>query len=110
MIDVRMMGPLAFRDFTLEAPCQQARGHTHNYDHVTFVQAGSVKVFYRLTPDGEEKESKIYKVGEFFLVKKDVYHRIKALQPDTRYTCVFAHRDADGLVAEEYQGFEKAYV
>lgn len=110
MTDARVMGPLTFRDMNLGGPCQQHSGHTHNYDHITFVQRGKVKVFTKPALDGEESEYGTYQAGDFILIKKDVYHRIKALEEGTRYACVYAHRDADGLVAEEYGGFDNAYV
>ncbi len=110
MTDTIELGPFAYRPFALDRECQENHGHTHNYDHMTFVQAGSVQVFGRSTPDGEEQESRTYKAGEFFLIPKDMYHRIKAMEPNTRYVCMFAHRDGDGLVTQEYQGYEEAYV
>jgi quercetin dioxygenase-like cupin family protein len=110
MIDVTIFGPLAYRAFTLERECQENQGHTHNHDHVTFVRAGSLRVFSRTDPDGPEEGSRVYRAGDFFLVRKDVYHRIKAMEPDTRYACVFAHRDADGLITREYEGYHAAYV
>ena len=109
MTGLTILGPVAMRSFTLARKCEESHGHAHNYDHVTFVQSGAVQVFYRLGPDMPEKESREFKAGDFFLVKAEVYHRIKATQPDTRYACVFTHRDFDGAIVQEYNGNDPAY-
>ncbi len=109
-MSVTVLGPVACRSFELKKKCEENQGHRHNYDHVTFVQAGSLKVFWKTAPDDPENESRVFKVGEFFLVKKDVYHRIKAMKPGTRYVCVFTHRDFGGeTVVQEYNGYLDAY-
>lgn len=107
---VEVLGPVAYRPFELDRVCQESIGHTHNYDHVTFVQSGALKVYYRRPGEDEERESRVFRVGEFFLVKAEVLHRIKAVEPNTRYACVFTHRDFEGQVIQEYNGNEAAYV
>ena len=100
------LGPIAYRAFVLERTCEEDAGHSHNFDHVTFVNAGKVRVFFG---DGMiEPECHDYAAGEFFLCKAEVHHRIKAMEPNTRYTCMFSHRDADGLVTQSYES-EAAY-
>ncbi len=108
-----VLGPVALRRFDLLEVCQENQGHAHNYDHVTFVVRGAVKVFYRLPDEAEERESPVFRAGDerpYFLVKKDVHHRIKAVEPNTRYACVFAHHDHDGAAVQEYAGNEASYV
>lgn len=109
MSDLTILGPIAHRDFTLAKTCHENQGHAHHYDHVTFVQAGSVKVFWRKPGETVERESGPFKTGEFFLVKAEVSHRLKALEDGTRYACVFTHRDFDGSVVQEYNGHLDAY-
>ncbi len=100
------LGPIAYRQFSLELTCDEDVGHSHNFDHITFVNVGSVRVFFG---DGiTENDGKIYIAGEFFLCRADVHHRIKAMEPDTHYTCMFSHRDADGIVTQQYSS-EAAY-
>ncbi len=109
MTDAVILGPVAHRQFELAQACHENQGHTHNYDHVTFVQAGSLKVFWRKPGEAAEKESRVFKTGDFFLVKADTEHRIKAVEAGTRYACVFTHRDAAGMVVQEYEGHDAAY-
>ncbi len=108
-MSVEVLGPVALRSFTLAETCHENQGHVHNYDHVTFVQAGALKVFWRKPGEAVERESREFKAGEFFLVKAEVAHRIKATAPGTRYACVFTHRDFDGAVVQEYNGHLDAY-
>lgn len=106
--ELTLDGPRAVRTFTLARECDEDRGHTHRYDHVTRVVQGSVRVFYG---DGTvETHHEDYRAGEFFTVKAEVHHRIKALEADTVYACEFSHRDFDGLVTQEYQGHASAYT
>lgn len=110
-MDIEVLGPIALRKFTLEKVCEASVGHQHNYDHVTFVQRGRIKVIYRLTPDGPEQESREFGVGEMVLIKAQVSHTIKALEPGTQYACVFTHRDFDsGEAVQVYNGNAQAYV
>ncbi len=105
MPDVTVLGPVAYREFQLEQVCNENQGHQHNYDHITVVRRGSLKVFW-----GEpEKESRVFRAGDFFLVRANIAHRIKAMEPDTKYACVFTHRDHEGQVVQEYEGHLEAY-
>lgn len=107
-----ILGPIGKRTHLLEEACQENVGHTHNYDHVTMVIRGRVRVTYRYMRDGQEVtgESREFGAGEDILIKADVMHTIKALEPNTVYKCVFSHRDFDGLVTQIYQGNDRAYV
>lgn len=102
---IEVLGPIALRKFHLAAICETSVGHKHNYDHVTFVQRGRIKVIYRLTEDGPEQTSKEFATGELVLIKAEVFHTIKALEPNTQYSCVFTHRDFDsGETIQQYNG------
>jgi quercetin dioxygenase-like cupin family protein len=108
-----VLGPIAYRTFTLESVCQESIGHEHNYDHVTIVISGSIRVKYSWTePDGKvvEGESKEFSQGQVVNIKAGVRHTIKALEPNTHYLCVFSHRDFDGLVTQTYVGNAAATV
>lgn len=110
-MSVEVLGPVGMRRFVLERKCQEDKGHTHNYDHVTFVQRGRVKVFYIKPGEDTEYESREFPAGSIFLVKAHVHHRIKAMEPNTAYACVFTHRDFDeGEVVQEYNGNPEAYA
>lgn len=108
-MELQVLGPIGYRPFTLEKVCQESTGHKHNYDHVTYLLRGKVRVTYSYEADGKtvtgERE---YEAPERILIKKDVHHTIKALTDNVVYDCVFSHRDFDGLVTQKYQNM-KAY-
>lgn len=100
---LEVIGPLSIRRFSFAKICQVHRGHSHNYDHVTIVTQGRIKVKYQI-PDGAEGESREFGPGDTVLIKAQVYHTVKALEPNTRYLCVFTHRNQEGLGVEAYEG------
>jgi quercetin dioxygenase-like cupin family protein len=109
--DVARTGPIGYRQFTLEKVCQEMQGHKHNYDHTTFIFRGSVRVTASEMKDDKlvptiEKE---YHAGEFVSIPAELYHTIKALEPNTVWFCIYSHRDFDGLVTQRYIGNATAY-
>lgn len=77
-------------------------GHTHNFDHTTFVVSGSIHVRgYK----GTEEKVQDFRAGEHFLVLKDWTHEITALEDETRFYCIYAHRSPQGEVVQESTGW-----
>jgi len=109
--NVTLAGPIGYRQFHLDKTCESHQGHEHKYDHTTIIIRGRVKVFYSYEKDGQkvEGESEEYGQGETIHIKKNVHHKIKALEDNTQYWCVFSHRDFDGIVCEHYVGNQEAY-
>lgn len=83
-------------------------GHKHNFDHTTIVFSGSLHVEATL-PNGNTV-SGTFTAPSHFLVKKDVEHKITALEDNTTFWCVYSHRDAQGEVVQEKTGLYDAYV
>lgn len=109
MTDIAVAGPIAIRRFVLEHECQELQGHKHNYDHTTLVLRGSIRVSYSYQHEGKEVSgSHDYSIGESFVVKAEVEHTIKSLEPNSMYACIFSHRDFDGNVVQNYIGNEAA--
>jgi hypothetical protein len=44
-----------------------------------------------------------------FWVNRNVEHEITATEPDTEFWCVYAHRNPQGDVVEQNDGWEGAY-
>lgn len=98
------------------------QGHTHNFDHVTLILTGAVRIKYRRqTADGKielqgEREfrapNKLYDASAepaFALIRANVMHEIIALEDNTHCWCVFAHRDpTTGEVVEQWNGWRGA--
>lgn len=111
MQGLTLVGPVGIRGFHLEKLCETSEGHQHNYDHTTIVIRGRLKVTYRYEKDGQivEGESAEFGQNEAFVIKAKVFHTLKALEPDTLYSCIFSHRDFDGQIVQNYAGNQAAY-
>ncbi len=68
-------------------------GHIHNFDHLTLLANGSVKV----NVDGNET---IFKAPHIFLTQAGKRHFIEALEDNTVAYCVHALRNAESKESE----------
>jgi quercetin dioxygenase-like cupin family protein len=69
------------------------QGHHHEYDHVTLIAAGSVKVLV------EDREA-IFKAPHFIFIDKNKEHQLIALEDNTVACCIHMVRDGDGTVID----------
>jgi hypothetical protein len=80
-------------------------GHKHHFDHVAIFFNGR----WRATRGDETIE----RDGPFFLlIDKDQFHRFEYLASNKERGiswCVFAHRNPQGEVVEEYDGWRPAH-
>lgn len=70
--------------------------HKHNFHHLSLLIEGKVRVVV----DGNET---IYSGNAEIIMRKDTVHYIEALEPSI-WLCVFAVRNDDGIVVEDYTG------
>jgi hypothetical protein len=81
-------------------------GHKHHFDHTTIVFKGGIHVHATL-PNGTVIE-RDFTAPAHFLVKKDVIHEITALTDDAEFWCIYSHRNAQGDVVQEWDGWHTA--
>lgn len=65
------------------------KGHTHNFDHLTLLAAGTLRV----KVDGKETT---FKAPNMIYIKKDMVHELVALEDNTVAYCIHALRAQDG--------------
>ena len=65
------------------------QGHFHNYDHITMLAHGSLKV----TVDGAET---VFNAPHLIYIKKDKRHTLEALENNTVAACIHYNRSATG--------------
>jgi len=82
-------------------------GHTHNFDHTTIFFKGRWLVKAML-PDGEVIERE-FAAPSHCLIKAEVVHHLTALEDGSEAWCVYAHRDPQGEVVQQYTGWDEAY-
>lgn len=92
--DLGFFGNIWVRQHVLERAGDYAAGHTHKFDHVTFLTSGKAKV------EVDGYTPKEFTAPTFIVIRKDHRHTITALEDGTVYFCVFALRDLDGEVME----------
>ena len=85
-------------------------GHSHIFDHVTYVPQGKILIEkLEIRPTGEFDKTIDYLttssieleagVGNYFLIEKDIHHRLTALE-DSIYHCIYSLRNENGDVVE----------
>lgn len=70
-------------------------GHTHRFDHVSFLTRGRVRVEV-----GEHATD--YTAPAWIVVRKEHVHRLICLEAPADWWCVFAVREPDGSIAETF--------
>ena len=96
-------GNIWVRQNYLEKAGDAHAGHKHNFDHVSLLTVGKVRV----TVDGFEPKE--FTAPTFIVVKKEHRHTFEALEDGTIWYCVFALRDIDGNVTDFYSGDNSPY-
>lgn len=106
-------GNVFIRPNKLEKAGDKTEGHSHNFDHTTYVVSGRVRVIAR-NDKGEQIADRNFggpdDHGRHFLVKKDVWHEIIALEDKTEYHCIYSHRTPQGEVSQVNTGWQDAYA
>lgn len=111
---IRVIGPLGIRYPTgLQAAGDGNDSHAHTFDHVTICTLGAYRV--EATVNGEQVVTEIRAprpdkpAMNMLLIKAGVEHKLTALEDNSKYECLYLHRDARGELVEHYTGWPKAY-
>lgn len=73
------------------------KGHIHDFDHVSLLCRGKVKVEITGYP------AKEFTSPTFIVIKKEYEHSFTALEDDTLWYCVFALRNDKGELVDVYE-------
>ena len=101
-------GNIYIRPNKLEKVGDDREGHTHNFDHTTIFLKGSFHVEATL-PNGERID-RDFTAPSHCLIRADVKHKITALEAESEFWCVYSHRNAQGEIVQEWNGWESNYV
>jgi hypothetical protein len=94
--ELGFFGNIWVRQNVLEKTGESFGGHKHEFDHVSLLTKGSVRV------EVEGYKPKEFTAPTFIVIKKEHEHAFVALEDDVNWYCVFALRDLDGEVVEVY--------
>ena len=128
------LGNIFIRPNTLPKSGMAVPGHMHEFDHTTLVATGSIncKRYKRLfNDDGSPMlsapdplrpnahwltrqvwmmvDDRDFVRGQYFLVKAQERHDITALEDNTQFLCVYAHRMPQGDIVQSYTGWNPSY-
>lgn len=107
-----VLGNVLAREMHFAKEGAVVEGHTHNFDHVTYIVRGALRI-ETLDAAGEVAQSVVKRATDgrnFVLIKANVCHRLTALEDDCMGHCIYAHRTPQGDVVQEYDGWRDAYV
>jgi quercetin dioxygenase-like cupin family protein len=96
MSDLGYFGNIWVRQNYLAKAGDVFDGHTHDFDHVSLLTQGKVRV----TVKGFKPKE--FTAPTFIVIKKQYEHEFVALEDKTNWYCVFALRDANGEVTDIY--------
>lgn len=121
----KVMGNIMVRPFLLEKKGDRVPPHTHPFHHVTDIDTGSALVNKKRRAFRESGEPwldeegkqvwvlvarKEFIAGQYFLVLAEELHEIIALEDNTQGKCLYSHRTPQGLITQEFTGWEKSYA
>lgn len=105
-------GNIFVRPLVFEKAGDVIKGHGHNFPHTTYCVHGGLR-FEVLDDDGNvAKTAEIHASQNFnwLLIQAGVIHRITALEDNSLGHCIYAHRNPQGEVVQEYDGWTPGYV
>ncbi len=83
-------------------------GHKHHFDHTLVIFKGGIKISATL-PNGTQVEREASAPAQF-LIRAQVVHTIVATSDNTEIWCVYSHRDHQGDVIQNYDGWSDSYT
>lgn len=90
-------------------------GHKHHFDHVSIALRGSFSIKATL-PSGKVVEKQLFSPSSdvgmdraHALIKAGIEHEITALEDNSVFWCVYAHRTPQGDVVQDFTGWQEAY-
>lgn len=104
-------GNIFIREMRFEKAGDIVDGHTHNFDHTTYVAKGALQID-KLDADGNVIKSIIKRALDGYnwvLIEAGVCHRLTALEDNSMGHCIYAHRDPQGEIVQAYDGWTPGY-
>lgn len=92
-IDIGHVANVWIRMMTFEKAGDMEDGHTHDFDHVTLLSKGSLKIKVN------EKEI-VFNAPHMIFIDKDKHHELTALEDGTIACCIHGTRDDSGDIID----------
>ena len=105
-------GNIFLREMRFEKAGDVISGHEHNFDHTTYIVKGAVRID-RLDAEGNIERSIVKRAVDGFcwvLIKAGVRHQLTALEDNSLGHCIYSHRNAQGEIVQDYDGWAPGYT
>lgn len=102
-----IFGQFAIWHNYIERKGQGIPGHKHHFDHVMVVRKGAVDIVIE-KPTGGKSDIHLEEGGKVNVLKDDL-HTVIATKDHTLTECWFFHRDHEGNVVPDYNGWNYPY-
>lgn len=87
------------KEMTYPTAGMSYHGHHHDFDHVTMIASGGVRVVFGAIPEmGIPEETREYRAVDMFVTRSFREHTITSLEPNTVVCCVHAIRNEEGEI------------
>jgi quercetin dioxygenase-like cupin family protein len=95
------------REMRFEKAGNRVDGHAHHFDHTTYVVRGALR-FEKLNEEGSVIRTVDKRASDgrnWVLIEAGVKHRITALEDGSLGHCIYSHRNPQGEVVQEFDGW-----
>lgn len=103
-------GNIFIRKGTIAKAGEFVEGHKHNFDHVTIIRRGRFLIEQLDDDHNVVRSVERGAIDGHVLIKAGVEHKLTALEDDSVYWCIYAHRTPQGEIVEQYDGWEQSYM
>lgn len=105
-------GNIFIRSMVFEKAGDGVKGHRHNFDHTLYCPHGALRVEI---PDDAGNVLKTTEISvshnfNWVLIRAGVVHIVTALEDGSVGHCIYSHRNPQGEVVQEYDGWTPGYV
>lgn len=94
-IEITCCSNIYIRRMTFKYPNIIELGHTHTYDHVSYLSSGAVEVQVYDANNKEMSSPKTFKAPATIFIANNLVHQIKSLEENTVVSCIHALRDIE---------------
>lgn len=95
---------VSVRRISFEKEGEKLEIHCHFFPHLMVNRKGYVKVRTYLDDRKTVEHEVILGPGDDYQVDRNKVHDAIAMSDDSAVDCIFAHRDRDGVVVDQYEG------
>lgn len=121
-------GNIFIREMEFPQRGDVVHGHTHNFDHTTYVVRGALQIesLREVKPAVLDDSGQLVELAQYetirtvvkrasdghnwVLIRAGVCHRLTALEDRSMGHCIYSHRNGQSEIVQEYDGWTHGYL